>query len=137
MVAYIEKDPKHKYSLPEDWPWRDAKLLFQEPDVRSADHDDCKFDWNEPDVEGLIQFLVVEKGFSEDRVKSAAEKLKKNLKTAQQSRLEGFFKVVPKTEEEKKAAKRKADVKKEEQKKKQKLDAKAKKEAKAMPRGGA
>ena len=137
MVAHIESDPKHKYTLPADWPWRDAKLLFLEPDVRSADHDDCKFDWREPDLEGLIQFLVVEKGFSEDRVKSAAEKLKKNLKTAQQSRLEGFFKVVPKTEEEKKDAKRKADVKKEEAKKKQKLETKARKEAKAMPRGGA
>ena len=136
MVAWIEKDPKKKYTIPDDWPWRDAKLLFQEPDVRSADHEECKFDWREPDVEGLVKFLVVEKGFSEDRVKSAAEKLRKNLKTAQQARLEGFFKVVPKTDEEKKTAKRKAEDKKAEQKKKQKLDAKVKKEAKAMPRGG-
>ena len=104
--------------------------------MRPAEHEECQFDWREPDLPGLIQFLVVEKGFSEDRVKSAAEKLKKNLKTAQQSRLEGFFKPVPKTDEAKKAAKRKAEDKREEQKKKQKLQNKAKKEAKAMPRGG-
>ena len=84
-----------------------------------------------------MQFLVVEKGFNEDRVKSGADKLKKSLKTAQQARLEGFFKVVPKTEEEKKAAKRKAEDKREEQKKKQKAETKARKETKAMPRGGA
>ena len=131
----MRNDPKQKYTIPEDWPWEDAKALFKEPDVRPADHEDCTFDWREPDLPGLIQFLVVEKGFSEDRVKSAAEKLRKNLKTAQQSRLEGFFKVVPKTDEEKANAKRKAETKKEEQKKKQKLDNKARKEAKAKPRG--
>ena len=53
------------------------------------------------DVEGLVQFLVTEKGFSEDRVRNAAQRLQKNVKTAQQARLEGFFKAVPKTEEEK------------------------------------
>lgn len=52
-------------------------------------------------MEGLVQFLVTEKGFSEDRVRNAAQRLQKNVKTAQQARLEGFFKAVPKTEEEK------------------------------------
>lgn len=52
-------------------------------------------------MEGLVQFLVAEKGFSEDRVRSAAQRLQKNVKVAQQARLEGFFKAVPKTEEEK------------------------------------
>lgn len=84
-----------------------------------------------------MSFLVTEKGFSEDRVRSAAARLTKNLKTAQQARLEGFFKPVQKSEEEVKTLKRKNDAKKEEQKKKQKLDQKAKKEAKAKPRGTA
>ena len=57
------------------------------------------------DVEGLVQFLVTEKGFSEDRVRNAAQRLQKNVKTAQQARLEGFFKAVPKTEEEKASSK--------------------------------
>jgi flap endonuclease-1 len=80
---------------------------------------------------------VTEKGFSEDRVRSAATKLTKNLKTAQQARLEGFFKPVQKTEEEVKNLKRKNEAKKEEQKKKAKLDQKVKKDAKAKPRGTA
>lgn len=88
-------------------------------------------------MDGLVKFLVDEKGFSEDRVRSAAQRLQKNLKTAQQARLEGFFKPVEKTEEEKKTLKRKADEKKEEANKKKKAELKVKKEAKSKPRAPA
>ena len=101
MVEWIEKDPKKRYTIPDDWPYKDARELFLNPDVRQADHPECDFKWEAPDVEGLVQFLVTEKGFSEDRVRNAAQRLQKNVKTAQQARLEGFFKAVPKTEEEK------------------------------------
>jgi flap endonuclease-1 len=99
--------------------------------VREADHPDCDFKWEAPDMEGLVTFLVTEKGFNEDRVRNAAQKLQKNVKTAQQSRLEGFFKAVPKTEEEKASLKRKHEDKIAESKKKKKEEAKVKKEAKS------
>ena len=137
VVAFIEKDPKKKYTLPADWPYQDARELFFNPDVRPPDHPECDFKWNAPDVDGLVQFLVTEKGFSEDRVRNAASRLTKNLKTAQQARLEGFFKPVQRSEEEVTNLKRKNEAKKEERRKKQKLDLKAKKEAKAKPRGTA
>lgn len=130
VVESIENDPKKRYTLPEDWPYQDARELFLSPDVRSADDPECDFKWEAPDVEGLVQFLVNEKGFSEDRVRSAAQKLQKNVKTAQQSRLEGFFKAVPKTESEKKDLKRKHDEKIADAKKKKKEEAKTKKESK-------
>ena len=135
VVDFIKNDPKKKFILPDDWPFADARELFLKPDVRPPDHPDCDFHWNAPDVDGLIQFLVHEKGFSEDRVRSASSRLTKNLKTAQQARLEGFFKPVQKTEEEVNSLKRKNEEKREEQKKKQKADQRAKKEAKAKPRG--
>lgn len=78
--------------------------------------------------------MVEEKHFNEDRVRNGAAKLQKNMKTAQQSRLEGFFKPIEKTAEEKATLKRKAEEKLELKKKKQKETAKAKKEAKAKPR---
>ena len=137
VVDFIRKDPKQKYTIPEEWPFQDARDLFLNPDVRAADHEDCQFEWRAPDIPGLVQFLAVEKGFSEDRVRMGAEKLTKQMKTAQQARLEGFFKPIPKTEEEKNELKRKADEKRDDQKKKQKLDAKAKKEAKSKPRAAA
>lgn len=137
VVDHIEKDPKDRYKIPDDWPYKEARELFFNPDVRPADHPECDFKWEAPDVEGLVQFLVNEKGFSEDRVRSAATRLTKNVKVAQQARLEGFFKAVPKTEEQKASLKRKHEEKLEEQKKKKKEDAKAKKEAKSRPRGTA
>ena len=88
-------------------------------------------------MEGLVQFLVTEKGFSEDRVRNSAAKLTKNLKSSQQARLEGFFKPVPKTEEEIKSLKRKNEEKNELKKKKVKEEKKEKAKAKAKPRGTA
>lgn len=135
VVEAFENDPKKKYVLPEDWPYKDARDLFFEPDVRGADDPLCDFKWDKPDIEGLVNYLVTEKGFSEDRVRGAGARLEKNLKSSQQARLEGFFKVMPKTDEEKAAHKRKLEEKNEEKKKKAKLDKKEKQAAKAKPRG--
>ena len=137
VVDFIQNDPKHKYTIPDDWPYKEARDLFFDPDVRPADHPECDFKWSAPDVEGLVKFLVTEKGFSEDRVRSAAQKLNKNLKTAQQARLEGFFKPVERTDEEVASLKRKNEEKRVESKKKQRIEAKAKKEAKSKPKGAA
>lgn len=137
IVEYIKNDPKGKYTLPDDWPYLDARDLFFEPDVRPADDPLCDFKWDKPDVDGLVQFLVNEKGFSEDRVRSGASRLEKDLKSSQQSRLEGFFKPVPKTAEEQKAHKRKLEEKNEEKRKKLKEEKKEKAKAKAKPRGTA
>jgi flap endonuclease-1 len=130
VVESIENDPKKRFTIPDDWPYQDARELFLHPDVRSADDPECDFKWEAPDVEGLVQFLVQEKGFNEDRVRSAAQKLQKNVKTAQQSRLEGFFKAIPKTEDQKKDLKRKHEEKIADAKKKKKEEAKTKKETK-------
>ena len=137
VVAAIEKDPKKKYNIPVDWPYKEARELFFNPDVRPADHEACNFTWDAPDLEGLIKFLVGEKGFSEDRVRNAAQKLQKNVKTGQQARLEGFFKPVPKTGEQKASLKRKHEEKLAEQKKAKKGTEKAKKESKTKPKMGA
>ncbi|KAB8068418.1 flap endonuclease 1 [Aspergillus leporis] len=135
VIEHIESDSKKKYVIPGDWPYQDARELFLNPDVRDANHPECDFKWEAPDVEGLVEYLVKDKGFNEDRVRNGAARLQKNLKTAQQSRLEGFFKPVARTDEEKATLKRKHDEKLQEQKKRKKDEAKAKKEAKARPRG--
>lgn len=128
---------KSKYTVPDDYPHEEARELFLHPDVRSADHPECDFKWDPPDVNGLVKFLVEEKGFNEDRVRSGAARLGKNLKSQQQSRLEGFFKPRDKTEEEKNELKRKNEAKNEEKKKKIKMEKKEKKEQKSKPRGTA
>ena len=120
--------------MPESWPFDDVRELFLYPGVK--DTQELDFKWEAPKVEGLVDFLVRDKGFSEDRVRNAAARLQKNLKGAQQSRLEGFFKPQARTEEERATLKRKHDEKVQDQKKRKKDETKAKKDAKAKPRGG-
>ena len=47
--------------------------------------------WSEPDVEGLLQYLVQEKQFDEGRVRKAIERLQKCKGKNSQNRLESFF----------------------------------------------
>lgn len=137
VVEFIKDDPKQKYVIPDDWPFADARELFFNPDVRKADDPLCDFKWDKPDVEGLVTFLVTEKGFSEDRVRAGGTRLEKNMKSTQQARLEGFFKPIPKTDDEKKAHKRKLEEQNEAKKKKVKEEKKEKAKLKAKPRGTA
>ncbi|KAL5512818.1 FEN11 [Sanghuangporus baumii] len=83
------KKKKGGIVIPEEWPWEEAKKVFEKPDVLPADQ--VELEWKSPDVEGLVQFLVVEKGFNEERVRKGAEKLAKFLNAKQQGRLDGFF----------------------------------------------
>ncbi|KAF9067216.1 PIN domain-like protein [Rhodocollybia butyracea] len=96
-------------SMPEDWPWEEAKELFLKPDVTPAD--EVELEWQNPDVDGLIQFLVTEKGFNEERVRKGAEKLQKYLNTKQQGRLDGFFTVTAKPKEAPKGKDKEKDEK--------------------------
>ncbi|KAG7293734.1 Flap endonuclease 1 [Staphylotrichum longicolle] len=137
VVEFMKEDPKGRYTVPDDWPFEDARDLFFSPDVRPADDPLCDFKWEKPDIEGLVQFLVQEKAFSEDRVRAGGARLEKNLKSSQQSRIEGFFKVVPKSDAEKAAHKRKLEEQNEAKKKKLKEEKKEKAKAKAKPRGTA
>ncbi|OCH91898.1 PIN domain-like protein [Obba rivulosa] len=95
------KKKKGGIQIPEEWPWEEAKKVFEKPDVMPADKVDIE--WKSPDVDGLVDFLVREKGFNEERVRKGAEKLTKFLNSKQQGRLDGFFSVKhksPKKEKE-------------------------------------
>ncbi|KAN0126419.1 PIN domain-like protein [Russula decolorans] len=88
--------------VPAEWPWEEAKKVFEQPDVTPSDQ--IELEWATPDVEGLVDFLVNEKGFNEERVRKGAEKLAKSMNTKQQGRLDGFFTATPKTSAPKKAS---------------------------------
>ncbi|ORZ21134.1 flap endonuclease 1-like protein [Absidia repens] len=103
---------KLQSNIPIDWKYDEARLLFSKPDVTPGDTFDLK--WEEPDVEAVVDFLVKDKGFSEDRIRKGCEKLSKNLKQATQSRMMDFFKAKPNdpTDKKRAAAPAKKDVKK-------------------------
>lgn len=84
---------KKNWKIPQDWLYKESKDLFVNPDVISAE--DIELKWSPPNEAELIDFMVNKNGFSEDRIKSGIERLKKNLKQGTQKRLDGFFKVKP------------------------------------------
>ncbi|MEM3357173.1 MAG: flap endonuclease-1 [Candidatus Bathyarchaeia archaeon] len=62
--------------------------IFLQPKVR----DDYTLKWQQPDVEGIVAFLVGEKDFSEDRVRKALEKIQEgSKKLAGKTTLEKWF----------------------------------------------
>jgi flap endonuclease-1 len=42
--------------------------------------DNYKIEWKEPTVEGLVDFMCSEKGFSEDRVRKSVERMLEGCK---------------------------------------------------------
>ncbi|KAI8910994.1 PIN domain-like protein [Gorgonomyces haynaldii] len=108
IEGIIKNVDKKKFPVPEGWPYEQVRELFKNPDV--APCAEMELVWSPPDEQGLIQFLVEEKGFSIDRVKSNCEKLQKLKSAGTQGRLDGFFKVVPK--DPSLALKKKVDPKK-------------------------
>jgi flap endonuclease-1 len=57
-------------------PPQSIREIFLHPEVT----DNYKIEWEEPDVEGIVDFLVRQKDFSEDRVRKALEKMREGTK---------------------------------------------------------
>ncbi|CAG8500764.1 10651_t:CDS:10 [Ambispora leptoticha] len=78
-----------KYPIPENWQFKDVRQLFLNPEVK--DPKEIELKWGSPDVEAIVNYLVHEKGFNEERVRKGTDKLEKHLKSAVQGRLDTFF----------------------------------------------
>ncbi|CAG0917568.1 unnamed protein product [Notodromas monacha] len=100
----LEIIDKQKYPVPEEWPFARARELFQQPEV--SDPETVSMKWQDPDIEGLVEFLANEKSFAEDRVRSGAKKLLKGRTGSVQQRMDSFFTVVSTSNN---ATKRKAE----------------------------
>ncbi|KAJ3700690.1 hypothetical protein LUZ61_004395 [Rhynchospora tenuis] len=94
IETMLENINKERYQIPEDWPYQEARRLFKDPNV-SLDVPELK--WSPPDEEGIVNFLVNENGFNQDRVTKAIEKIKTAKNKSSQGRLESFFKPIANT----------------------------------------
>ncbi|GAQ79478.1 putative DNA repair protein XPGC [Klebsormidium nitens] len=83
-----------KYQIASDWPYKEARKMFQAPEVTPADQIP-EFKWVAPDEEGIKKFLVDENGFNHERVTKGIEKLKASRAKGAQGRLDTFFKITP------------------------------------------
>ncbi|GAX73772.1 hypothetical protein CEUSTIGMA_g1223.t1 [Chlamydomonas eustigma] len=95
IEAVLEHLDSSKYPLPEPFPYKEAREAFKNPEVTPADQLPV-FKWNAPDVDGVVDFLVREKSFNEDRVRKAMKRVVDNRGKSGQSRMESFFQVLPK-----------------------------------------
>ncbi|KAI1724823.1 flap endonuclease 1 [Ditylenchus destructor] len=86
----LENIDQEKYPPPENWLFAAARKLFLHPEVTNGE--EFQFAWTEPNIDDLIKFLCIEKGFSEDRIRTAIDRLKKSRTIAQQGRIDTFFK---------------------------------------------
>lgn len=86
MIKHLNKD---NYKVPENFLYQEARQLFIKPDVVNVD--DVKLEWKDADEEGVINYLVTEKNFSEERVKTGLKRLKDCKGKASQKRLDSFF----------------------------------------------
>jgi len=111
IETIIKTLDKKKYTVPEELVENldEIRNLFRKPNV--IDPKDIELKWTAPDEDGLIQFLVKEKGFNEERVRSGIKKLNQTRSTSVQGRITSFFgepKITPKKRkvEEKKSDKK-------------------------------
>lgn len=95
----IEEILKHidtkKYTVPDEWPYAEARVFFTNPDVTNSEA--CEIKWSEPDEEAIVRFMVEEKQFNEDRIRSGVKKLIKARSGSVQGRLDNFFTVLQPT----------------------------------------
>ncbi len=82
------------YEIPENFLHAEAHAVFKDPDV--VDVDSVQLQWREPDEEGLIQFMCVEKGFGEERIRSGLKRIHEARGKSSQKRMDSFFTAIPK-----------------------------------------
>ena len=88
-----------KHTLPVPFQHAQAAELFAEAEV-TAGESLPPLEWKEADRDGLIDFLVKEKGFNQDRVDNALKKLKAARGKGSQGRIDSFFTVKPKEQQD-------------------------------------
>lgn len=82
-----------KLEIPDNFDYKAARLIFNElSNIGEAESFEISYD--QLDRDGLIQFLVKEKGFDEVRVLNGVEKMIKSSKRGCQIKLDAFFKKI-------------------------------------------
>lgn len=86
----MENEKKLLY--PEDWQFKEAREIFQKLSDANGEDSIGTIGCQDVDVEGILNFLVTEYNFSEERVKKGIERLMTRKKKQTQMRLEMFMK---------------------------------------------
>lgn len=85
----IESLDKKKYTIPDNFQFKESRALFVKPDIDEAAKVDLK--WKDPDEKGLIDFMVNNKGFQIERIQTGIKRIKACRGKGTQKRMESFF----------------------------------------------
>lgn len=83
VLDLIDKENAHttnkrpKYIMPKDFNYQEVRELFKSPNVVKMEEINDTLKWEKPDEEGLREFLIKEKGFSEEKFEKGFKKLMK------------------------------------------------------------
>ena len=94
-VNSLNEDPnkKKKFIIPEKFLYKESRELFENADVNRDKEDLNKsIVFDKPDEEGLKEWLIGSKSFTEIKVTNGIERLKKCQGKKNQTRLDCFFK---------------------------------------------
>ncbi|MEN2500109.1 MAG: Elongation of fatty acids protein 2 [Marteilia pararefringens] len=91
-IEAILENLESKYKAEEDWQYKKARELFENPNVDTSKQ---TFKWNSPDEEAIIEFLVKTKNFKSETVKNGVARLRKSINKPPQTRIDSFFKQSP------------------------------------------
>ncbi|GJD08010.1 Flap endonuclease 1 [Galdieria sulphuraria] len=89
---------KEKHDVPDHFPYDKARELFLKPKVHSPSS--VVLEWSPPDEQGIIQMLVHESNFNEDNIRKALKRLAHSKHASSQGRLENFFSIKPKEQQD-------------------------------------
>ncbi|GIQ82506.1 XPG/Rad2 endonuclease, partial [Kipferlia bialata] len=89
VLSVLKADPKR--TIPDEWArWEEARTMFTAPIVTDLETLP-KFKWGKPKKTELVEFMVKEMGFAEERVEKAIERINAQRNKGGQKRIDSFF----------------------------------------------
>jgi len=89
LEEVIKNLDTEKNPLPDNFNYKAAREFFK--DCEAVDTTKVDFQWRDPDIEGLMKFLVEENSFSQERVDRYVARLKASKSKTKQRPLDSFF----------------------------------------------
>jgi flap endonuclease-1 len=91
IETILKKIDQKKHPVPEHFPYQEIREYFKNPPVLESELNTSNFQCKLPDEEGLLRFMVDEKGFEKTRILAGITKLKKFKVVNNQSKITSFF----------------------------------------------
>ncbi|KAJ1611200.1 flap endonuclease 1 [Cryptosporidium canis] len=92
IEGIVQNIDRTKNPIPDNFEYRKVREFFKAPIVSKKDQLEDLIKWSTPKYEELTEWLVNEQNFSETRVASYCERIKKSKGKTSQTSLDGFFK---------------------------------------------